>query len=128
MTGQVPPKALRLTPASTPAALPPLLAQTTTTGPEAFRVAPTEGAGAPSAATRLWAVDAGPSDDAIPRQAVAEAWARQMRRAAKHFDLSARAVHRLRTVARTIADLAQQDEIDSPPVAEALGYCRGIDR
>ena len=63
-----------------------------------------------------------------PRQAVAEAWARQMRRAAKHFDLSARAVHRLRTVARTIADLAQQDEIDSPYVAEALGYCRGIDR
>ena len=29
---------------------------------------------------------------------------------------------------RTIADLAQQDEIDSPHVAEALGYCRGIDR
>ena len=60
-----------------------------------------------------------------PRQAGAEAWARQMRRAAKRFALSTRTGC---ARSRTIADLAQQDEIDSPHVAEALGYCRGIDR
>ena len=48
-----------------------------------------------------------------------------MRRAAKRFALSTRTGC---ARSRTIADLAQQDEIDSPHVAEALGYCRGIDR
>ena len=62
-----------------------------------------------------------------PRQAVAEAWARQMRRATKRFACPpVRSTGCARS--RTIADLAQQDEIDSPHVVEALGYCRGIDR
>ena len=47
-----------------------------------------------------------------------------LRRAAKRFDLSARAVHRLRKVARTIADLAAADVIGTAHAAEALGYRR----
>ena len=62
-----------------------------------------------------------------PRQAVAEAWARQMCRAAKRFALSARAVHRLRKVPRH-RRLGPAGRNRQPCVAEALGYCRGIDR
>ena len=47
-----------------------------------------------------------------------------LRRAAKRFGLSARSVHRLRKVARTIADLAAADAIGTAHVAEALGYRR----
>ena len=81
----------------------------------------------PSAATKAMGRGRRPERRRDPRQAGAEAWARQMRRATKRFALSTRAVHRLRKVPHH-RDLAQQDEIDSPHVAEALGYCRGIDR
>ena len=45
-----------------------------------------------------------------------------LRRAANRFRLSARAVHRLRKVALTIADLGAVDEVASPHVAEALSF------
>ena len=53
-------------------------------------------------------MDAGPSADAIPRQAVAEAWARQMHRATKRFalftrDLRRSAPTRQRCIMRTVA-------------------------
>ena len=99
----------------------------------------------------LWAEKPAENDDAALRTAIANAWRRQMhragkanaslaaaevdeycalapaatallRRAAKRFNLSARAVHRLRKVARTIADLAAAEVIASSHVAEALGY------
>ena len=45
-----------------------------------------------------------------------------LRRAAKRFALSARAIHRLRKVALTIADLAAAETIGTAHMAEALGY------
>lgn len=45
-----------------------------------------------------------------------------LRRASRRFRLSARAVHRLRKVARTIADLAGDAAIGAPHVGEAVGY------
>lgn len=98
----------------------------------------------------LWGRKADEDDDAA-RAAVAAAWARQMarcgkanavlgsaevdawcvmepaaetllRRAAQRFALSARTVHRLRKVARTVADLAGADTIATTHAAEALGY------
>ena len=53
---------------------------------------------------------------------MAPAAAAMLRRAANRFRLSARAVHRLRKVALTIADLAGTDEIASGHVAEALTF------
>jgi magnesium chelatase family protein len=40
------------------------------------------------------------------------------------LSLSARAYHRILKVARTIADLAGEDSITAPHVAEAVGYRR----
>ena len=102
----------------------------------------------------LWG-DSTRQDDEQPRQQIASAWQRQqtraakanaalnakqvdeyckmepaatalLRRAAKRFGLSARAVHRLRKVALTIADLTEADVIATAHVAEALGY-RGLE-
>lgn len=42
------------------------------------------------------------------------------------FRLSARAYHRVLRVARTIADLAGEDQIASPHIAEALGFRRMV--
>ncbi|MCY3623916.1 MAG: YifB family Mg chelatase-like AAA ATPase [Gammaproteobacteria bacterium] len=52
--------------------------------------------------------------------------AKLLRRAASKFRLSARAVHRLRKVALTIADLADADEATAAHVAEALTF-RALD-
>jgi magnesium chelatase family protein len=46
--------------------------------------------------------------------------------AADRLQLSMRAVQRSRRVARTIADLAGADTIDTPHVAEALGYRQAV--
>ncbi|MYA16902.1 MAG: ATP-binding protein, partial [Gammaproteobacteria bacterium] len=99
----------------------------------------------------LWGAPPPASQDAEVRAKVSTAWARQMtragkmnahlaareierysalatpaatllRRAARRFRLSARAVHRLRKVALTIADLAGEDETASAHVAEALTF------
>ncbi len=43
-------------------------------------------------------------------------------RAVDRLNLSARAARRIQRVARTIADLAAEDRVDSAAVAEALGY------
>ncbi|HKJ40299.1 MAG TPA: ATP-binding protein [Anaerolineales bacterium] len=45
-----------------------------------------------------------------------------MRAAMSQMNLSARAYHRILKLARTIADLAGSDEIQSPHLAEALQY------
>lgn len=47
-----------------------------------------------------------------------------MRAAMTQLNLSARAYHRILKLARTIADLAGSDEIQSAHLAEALHYSR----
>jgi magnesium chelatase family protein len=47
---------------------------------------------------------------------------RLMRAAMSQLNLSARAYHRILKLARTIADLAGSEEIQSPYLAEALQY------
>lgn len=46
----------------------------------------------------------------------------QMRAAMSQLNLSTRAYHRILKLARTIADLAGSEEIQSPHLAEALQY------
>ena len=43
-------------------------------------------------------------------------------RAAERLRLSARGVHRALRVARTIADLSEQERVEATSVAEAVGY------
>ncbi|MBD9471128.1 YifB family Mg chelatase-like AAA ATPase [Pseudoxanthomonas sp. PXM01] len=50
-----------------------------------------------------------------------------LERAVERLQLSARSLHRILRVARTIADLADSDTIATPHLTEALGY-RGLDR
>ena len=50
-----------------------------------------------------------------------------LERAMDALQLSARAMHRILRVARTIADLDHSDDIRSPHIAEAIGY-RQLDR
>ena len=45
-----------------------------------------------------------------------------MTAAVRQMDLSARAYHRVLKLARTVADLAGDKEIDTPHLAEALQY------
>ncbi|CUH88804.1 Competence protein ComM [Phaeobacter sp. CECT 5382] len=45
-----------------------------------------------------------------------------LRRAADRFSLTARGYHRVLRVSRTIADLAQEDQVQRPHVAEALSF------
>ncbi len=52
---------------------------------------------------------------------------RLMRRAMEQLGLSARAYHRILKLARTIADLAGSDHIESAHIGEAIGY-RQLDR
>lgn len=67
-------------------------------------------------------------------QAGTERWCRlqpadqaMLERAIERLQLSARSMHRILRVARTIADLAGQEAIDSADLAEAIGY-RRLDR
>ena len=105
----------------------------------------------PVADTDLWAERTKALDDDAVRAAVANARATQhqrcgrlnaalgaaavdefcrmepaatqlLRRAGQRLRLSARAIHRIRKVARTIADLAHAEVIATPHVGEALGY------
>ena len=50
-----------------------------------------------------------------------------LERAIERLQLSARSMHRILRVARTIADLAGKADIETPHLTEALGY-RRVDR
>ena len=47
-----------------------------------------------------------------------------LERAVESLQLSARSLHRILRVARTIADLAGSEDIDTPHLTEAIGYRR----
>jgi len=52
---------------------------------------------------------------------------RLLEHASRALGLSARAWHRILRVARTIADLGDDDQVQAPHVAEAIAY-RSLDR
>nr|VFJ63837.1 MAG: magnesium chelatase family protein [Candidatus Kentron sp. DK] len=58
---------------------------------------------------------------------LSDANSRLLEKASQRLGLSARAWHRIVKVARSIADLAEADEIAAAHVTEAIGY-RGLDR
>lgn len=63
------------------------------------------------------------SPEALEREApLDEAGRELLRQATQRLDLSARAHHRLRRVARTIADLAGRDTVSAADLAEAVRY------
>jgi len=51
-----------------------------------------------------------------------EAGNQLMRAAIKQLNISARAFHRILKLARTIADLAESEKIETPHLAEAVQY------
>jgi magnesium chelatase family protein len=63
-------------------------------------------------------------DQACPLRADGRA---VVQRALERLGLSARAYHRVLKLARTIADLAQAEQIQVPHLSEAIGY-RRLDR
>ncbi len=78
--------------------------------------------GAPSAGIKLLVnADMGPAE---VRQfcELDEAGKQLMRAAMKQLNLSARAFHRILKLARTIADLAESEKIETPHLAEAVQY------
>jgi magnesium chelatase family protein len=70
------------------------------------------------------ALDGREIDEACPLQADGRA---VVQRALERLGLSARAYHRVLKLARTIADLAQAEQIQIPHLSEAIGY-RRLDR
>jgi magnesium chelatase family protein len=100
----------------------------------------TRGAGEPSAVVRTRVVAARErqqarqqkanallTPDEIDRYCLPDcAGAALLKQAMARLDLSARGYHRILKVARTIADLAGEDILRGPHIAEAVQYRRGL--